>query len=71
MECQKIINLLDNTTNYPSIFRIRNWVEINDESKARYRISNIRFRDGPTLNANLSSFWRTLEIPLINCNFIN
>ena len=52
MECQKIINLLDNTTNYPSIFRIRNWVEINDESKARYRISNIRFRDGPTLNAN-------------------
>ena len=52
MECQKIINLLDNTTNYPSIFRIRNWVEINDESKARYRISNIRFRDGPTLNVN-------------------
>ena len=52
MECQKIINLLDNTTNYPSIFRIRNWVEINDESKARYRISNIRFRDGPTLSAN-------------------
>ena len=52
MGYQKIINLLDNTTNYPSIFRIRNWVEINDKSKARYDISNIRFRDGPTLNAN-------------------
>ena len=30
MECQKIINLLDDTTNQPSKFRIRNWVEIND-----------------------------------------
>ena len=33
MEYQKIINLLDDTTNQPSKFRTRNWVEINDESK--------------------------------------
>ena len=32
MECQKIINLLDNTENEPSKFRTRNLVEINDES---------------------------------------
>ena len=33
MEYQKIINLLDDTTNQPSKFRTRNWVEKNDESK--------------------------------------
>ena len=32
MEYQKIINLFDETTNEPSKFRTRNWVEINDES---------------------------------------
>ena len=31
MEYQKIINLLDDTTNQPSTFRTRNWIEINDE----------------------------------------
>ena len=32
MEYQKIINLLDYTTNQRLKFRTRNWVEINDES---------------------------------------
>ena len=36
MEYQKIINLLDNTTNQPSKFRTRNWVEINDELRGKY-----------------------------------
>ena len=31
MEYQKIIDVLDDTTNQPSKFRTRNWVEINDE----------------------------------------
>ena len=44
MEYQKIINLLDDTTNQPSKFRTRNWVEINDESKGRYDNSNIKFK---------------------------
>ena len=44
MEHQKAINLLDDTTNQPSNFRTRNWVEINDESKGRYDNSNIRFK---------------------------
>ena len=35
MEYQKI-NLLDDTTNQPSKFRTRNWVEINNESKESY-----------------------------------
>ena len=30
MEYPKIINLLDNTPNQLSIFRTKNWVEIND-----------------------------------------
>ena len=29
MEYQKIINLLDNIPNQPTIFRANNWVEIN------------------------------------------
>ena len=36
IEFQKIINLLDNTPNQPSKFRINNWVEINDESLGAY-----------------------------------
>ena len=33
MEYQKIINLLDDTTNQPSECKTRNWVEMNDESQ--------------------------------------
>ena len=44
MKYQKLINLLDNTKNWISKFRTRNWVEINDESKGRYGSSNIRFK---------------------------
>ena len=44
MEYQRIINLLDDTTNEPSKFRTRNWVEINDQSKGKYDNSNIRFK---------------------------
>ena len=44
MEYQKIINLLDDTTNQPQKFRTSNWVEINNESKGKYDNSNIRFK---------------------------
>ena len=40
MEYQKIINLLDDTTNRPSKFRTRDWVEINDESREAYNNDN-------------------------------
>ena len=40
MECQKIINLLDNTPNQPPKFRTKNWVEINDESRGTYKTNN-------------------------------
>ena len=33
MEYQKIANLTDDTSNQPSKFRTKNWVEINDESR--------------------------------------
>ena len=36
MENQKIINLLDDTTNQQFKLRTRNWVEINDESREIY-----------------------------------
>ena len=33
MKYQKIINLLGDAINQPSIFRTRNWVQQNDESQ--------------------------------------
>ena len=42
MEYQKIANLIDDTSNQPSKFRTRNWVEINDEP---YNVnSQIKFK---------------------------
>ena len=40
MEHQKIMNLLENTSNQPSKFRTKNWVEINDESRETYNINS-------------------------------
>ena len=48
MKYQKIKKLLDGTTNQPSKFRTRNWVQINDESKGKYDNSNIRFKRSMT-----------------------
>ena len=55
MEYQKIINLLDDTTNQPSKFRTRDWVEINDESKGGYDNSSIRFKTS-TIRSNLCDY---------------
>ena len=45
MEYQEIINLLDNTSNQPSKFRTKNWVEINDDSQGTYNTnSQIKFK---------------------------
>ena len=45
MEYQKIIYLLDNTSNQPSTFRTKNWVEINDGSYEIYSTgSQIKFK---------------------------
>ena len=41
MEYQKIINLLANTPNQPAKFRTKIWVEINDESRLKYKIKDI------------------------------
>ena len=36
MEYQKITNLLNNTSNQPSKFRNKNWVEINGDSRVEH-----------------------------------
>ena len=39
------MNLLDNTPNQPSKFRIKNWVEINGESYGMYNRNNqVKFK---------------------------
>ena len=41
MEYQKIANLLDDkTSNKPSKFRTKNFVEINDESRGTYNVNS-------------------------------
>ena len=45
MEYQKIANLLDDASNKTSIFKTKNWVEINDKSRGTYDInSQIKFK---------------------------
>ena len=56
MEYQKIANLIDDTSNRPSKFRTRNWVEINDESRGTYNVnSQIKFKTA-MLNSSLCDF---------------
>ena len=52
MKYQKIANLLDFKTNQPPKFRIRNWVEINDES---YTSNDIKFKN-TMLRSNLCDY---------------
>ena len=46
MEYQKIANLLDDaSSNQPSKFKTKNWVEVNDESRGTYNVnSQIKFK---------------------------
>ena len=45
MQHQKILKLLNDTTNQPSKFRTKNWIEINDESGGTYNVnSQIKFK---------------------------
>ena len=45
MEYQKLANLIDDTSNQPSKFRTKNWVEISDESRGAYNVnSQIKFK---------------------------
>ena len=46
MEYQKIANLIADTSNQPSKFRTKNWVEINDESRGTCNAnSQIKFKN--------------------------
>ena len=45
MEYQNIINLLENTSNQPSEFSTKNWVEVNDDSCGFYNTNKqIKFK---------------------------
>ena len=55
MEYQKKANLLESTSDNPSKFRTRHWVEINDESRGNYINSDIRFKT-TMLRSNLCDY---------------
>ena len=45
MEYQKLINLLDNTSNELPMFRTKIWIELNDQSRGEYNTnSGTRFK---------------------------
>ena len=44
MEYQKLVNLLESTSDNLSKFRTRNWVKINDESRENYAKGDIKFK---------------------------
>ena len=45
MESQKIINILDNTSNQSSKFRTKKWIEINNNLHRTYNTNNqIKFK---------------------------
>ena len=47
--------MLDNTSNQPSKFRTKNWVEINDESRGTYTGNSIKFKT-TMLRSNLCDY---------------
>ena len=55
MEYQKIVNLLNNELDQPSIFRTRNWIEINDKSRGNYANGDIKFKTA-MLRSNLCDY---------------
>ena len=56
MEYQKMANLIDDSSNQPSKFRTKNWVEINDESRGTYNVnSQIKFKT-TILKSNLCDY---------------
>ena len=56
MKYQKLINLLDDTTNQPHEFKTKNWVEINDESRGvSNESSQIKFKTS-VIRSNLRDY---------------
>ena len=55
MEYQKRANLLNNESTQPTKFRIRNWVEINDDSRGTSTGNSIKFKT-TMLRSKLSNY---------------
>ena len=56
MEYQKIANLLNDASNKPSKFRIRNWVEINDDIRGAYSPNKQNRFKTTTLGSSLCDY---------------
>ena len=64
MEYQKLINLLDNTSNQPSKYRKKNWVEINHDSHGTYNTnSQTKFKTS-MLKSSLCDYIDDVYIPV-------
>ena len=57
MEYQKIANLLDDiSSNQPSKFKTKNWVEVNDESRGKYNVNSQIKSKAAMLKSSLSDY---------------
>ena len=58
MEYQKIAHLLNDTSNQPSKFRTRNWVETNDDIRGAYPTNKqMRFKTAMLRSSLLRLRW--------------
>ena len=55
MEYQKIVNLLESTSDKPSKFRTTTWVRINGQSRGNYANNDTRFKNA-MLKSNLCDY---------------
>ena len=68
MEDQKLINLLDNTSNQLGKFGTKNWIETNDQSRGVYNTnSDIRFK---TTMLNYSEYSDVNVIIVMHAYFV-
>ena len=59
MEYQETTNLLHNTSNQPSKFRTKNWIDINDDSSGTYNTnSQIKYNRIWPGGTNLPSWYK-------------
>ena len=56
MEYHKATKLLDNTSNQPSKFRTKNWIEINDDSRGMYNTNSQTKFKNLMLNSSLCNY---------------
>ena len=71
MEYQKIRHLLDSSSNQPSKFRMKTWVEINDDSRETHSVNKQIYFKTPMLLSSLCDYSDAYILVKVNISFSN